>query len=141
MDYKRECGKRLKKAREERGWKMHELSDATGGVISVSRINNYEHGARMPGPSEAVLLAKALGKRPAYFLGVDDMQMVISVLEESLVRNWRALPENDRMRHFRQIENESLIHRDPVQDQQVEKHIPLPKKLPAPKKVKRTPTR
>lgn len=130
MDYKQKIGKRIRDARVERGWKLRELADATDNVVSVSRLNNYEHGTRMLGPSEAVLLGKALGKKAAYFLGVDDVQTIITVEEEALVRNWRTLPENERMTLFRRIEVQAMRYRDPVTDQQVEKHIPIPKKKP-----------
>jgi transcriptional regulator with XRE-family HTH domain len=126
MDYKDEIGRRIRTAREERGLKLRELSALTDNVVSVSRLNNYEHGARMPGPSEAVLLGKALGKRPAYFLGVDDVQTPITTQEETLIRNWRALPENERMKLYRQLEQKAMLYRDPVQDAVVEKHLPLP---------------
>jgi hypothetical protein len=45
----------------------------------------------MPGPQEVVPLGRALGKRPAYFLGVDDVEIPISPVEEALVKNWRGL--------------------------------------------------
>jgi transcriptional regulator with XRE-family HTH domain len=139
MDYKIEIGKRIRTAREERGLKLRELAALTDNLVSVSRLNNYEHGARMPGPQEAVLLGKALGKRPAFFLGVDDVQTHISTQEETLIRNWRTLPENERMKLFRQIELASMQHRDPVQDAMVEKHLPVPNrtKAAAAKRVKR----
>ena len=126
MDYKKEIGKRIRTARLEKGWKLRELAEATDNIVSVSMLNNYEHGARMPKPREAVLLGAALGKRPAYFLGVDDVQTTISTTEEALVRNWRTLPENERMKLFRQIEVQAMRYRDPVQDAQVERHLPVP---------------
>lgn len=138
MDYKKEIGRRIRAAREEKGWKLRELAEATEGVVSVSRLNNYEHGTRMPGPSEAVRLGRALDKRPAYILGVDDVQIAITPLEESLVRNWRTLSEKKRMEYFRHIEVDALQNRDPVQDTKVEKHLPIPKpKTVAAKRVKR----
>lgn len=141
MDYKQKIGKRIRAAREERGWKLRELADATDNVVSISRLNNYEHGTRMPGPSEAVLLGKALGKRPAYFLGVDDVQIPISAVEETLLKYWRALPENERMAVFRSLETQAMRYRDPVQDAQVAKHLGIPKKVSAARKVKSGPTR
>lgn len=139
MDYKTEIGRRIRTAREERGLKLRELAELTDNIVSVSRLNNYEHGARMPGPPEAVLLGKALGKRPAYFLGVDDVQTQITTQEEMLIRNWRALPENERMKIYRQLEHKALLYRDPVQDSVVEKHLPVPQKpkAVATKKVRR----
>lgn len=127
MDYKEKIGNRIRAAREERGWKLRELAEKTDNVVSVSRLNNYEHGARMPGPQEAVLLGKALSKRAAYFLGVDDVQTVITTEEETLIRNWRTLPENERMQLYREIEVHSMRYRDPITDQRVERHMPTTK--------------
>lgn len=124
MDFKLEAGRRIRAAREERGLKLRELAELTDNLVSISRLNNYEHGARMPGPQEAVLLGKALGKRPAFFLGVDDVQTHISPLEEKLVRNWRTLPENVRMAIYRDVELKAMQHRDPIHNGQVEKHFP-----------------
>jgi transcriptional regulator with XRE-family HTH domain len=129
MDYKDKIAKRIRAAREERGWKLRELAEATDNVVSISRLNNYEHGARMPGPAEAVLLGDALGKRPAYFLGVDDVQMPISPLEEALVRNWRTLPENERMELYRAIEVNAMRYRDPVQPHIAQRNLPRPPKV------------
>lgn len=140
MDYKAKIAKRIREAREERGWKLRELAEATDNVVSISRLNNYEHGARMPGPAEAVLLGKALGKRPAYFLGVDDVQLPITAIEEDLIRNWRALPENERMAMARQLEVTAMRYRDPVQNQKVEQHLPKVPKTVATRRRRSTPT-
>lgn len=127
MDYKKEIGRRIRELREERGWTLQEMSRKTRDVLSFQRIGAYEKGDRMPGPSEAVVLAHALSCRAAYILAVDDNQLPISKQEEVLIRNWRALPENRRMSHYREIETESLQFRDPVSDQAVDKHIPRAK--------------
>lgn len=129
MDFKEEIGRRIRTAREEQGLKLRELAALTDNVVSVSRLNNYEHGARMPGPPEAVLLGKALGKRPAYFLGVDDVQTPMTTEEEKLVLNWRTLPENERMKLYRQLEIQAMRYRDPVQDAIVERHLPSRQKI------------
>lgn len=139
MDYKDKIAKRIKMAREERGWKLRELAQATDNIVSISRLNNYEHGARMPGPAEAVLLGEALGKRPAYFLGVDDVQLPISSEEESLIKNWRALPENERMAIYRGLEVQALRYRDPAQNQTVARALPAVPKMTAQSRRKARP--
>jgi transcriptional regulator with XRE-family HTH domain len=123
MDYKAKIAKRIREARLEAGLTLRNLAESTDNIVSISRLNNYEHGTRMLGPAEAVLLGKALGKRPAYFLGVDDVQLPISTLEEELIRNWRALPENERMALARKLEAQALRYRDPVADDVVERHL------------------
>lgn len=138
MDYKNEIGKRIRRARIERGWKLGELERETGDLLSGKRINSYENGDRMPGPAEAVTLAKALGTRPAYLLAVEDVQLPITLQEEALIRNWRTLNERDRMELYRKVETLAMQNRDPVPDSKVERHLPtpLPSKVVS-KKVKR----
>lgn len=127
VDYKKEIGRRIKELREKRDWSLADLSRHTRDVLSRTRIGNYETGERMPGPGDAVILAQALGTRAAYIMAVDDIQLQITTQEETLVRNWRKLPENERMSYFRQIEQLALAYRDSVvSDRDVERHLPLP---------------
>lgn len=65
------------------------------------------------------MLATALGKRAAWIMALDEAQVPISLLEESLIRNWRTLSERDRMAFVRQLEIKAMESRDPVSDQQV----------------------
>lgn len=119
MDYKKEIGRRIRAAREERKWTLDDLSRETHDVLLPKRISNYETGFRMPGPAEAATLAKALGKRTAYIMAVDDRQLPISAPEEALIRNWRTLNERDRMEIFRKVEALAMANRDPVSDAKV----------------------
>jgi transcriptional regulator with XRE-family HTH domain len=140
MDYKEEIGRRLKSARQEKGWTLSELSLKTDDKIGLKRISSYENGDRMIGPQEAVILAKALEVRPAYLMAVDDTQMPITPQEEALVRNWRTLSEKDRMEVFRRVQTMALQSRDPVQDATVQRHLPIPQQHPkvaAHKRVRR----
>lgn len=115
MDYKKEIGRRIREAREEKGWSLAQLSQKTGDVLSLQRIGAYEIGDRMPGPSEAVILAKALGKRAAYLMALDETQTPISPQEEKLVKNWRTLTERDRMHFYREIEQMAMVSRDTLE--------------------------
>lgn len=130
MDFKKEIGRRIKAARNEKGWSLVELSRRTNDLLSDTRIGNYETGERMPGPVEAMILAKPLGKRPAYLMALEDNQLPISQQEEALIRNWRALPENERMSRYREIEQLAMVYRDT---------LPSPK-LDGGKKVQKLPS-
>jgi transcriptional regulator with XRE-family HTH domain len=121
VDFKKEIGRRIKEARREKGWTLVELARQTRDALSDTRIGNYETGERMPRPSEAVILGSALGKRPAYLMGLDDGQLVLTPLEEGLIRNWRKLPENERMGVFRRVEQLAMAFRDAVPDSRVER--------------------
>lgn len=116
MNYKKEIGARIQRLRMDRGWSLADLSRRCNDLLSRTRINNYETGYRMPGPEDAVVLAQALESRPAYILAVDDIQIAMSSLEETLVKNWRILNERDRMAFFRRIEQAAMMSRDPVPD-------------------------
>ena len=135
MDYKNEIGRRIRSAREEKGLTLADVSKRTDDVLTLKRINAYENGDRMPGPDEVVILAKALGKRPAYLMALDDTQLTISALEEKLIRNWRTLAERERMEFYRQIEAAAMASRDPVPDSIVEKHLHLPPGRERPRQV------
>lgn len=113
-------GARIRELREAKGWTLAALSVKTGDVLTLQRISAYETGERMLGQAEAVILAKALGSRPAYIMAVDDVQTAISPQEESLVKNWRKLNERDRMKVYRHIESEAFQAADPVPDSKVE---------------------
>lgn len=112
MDFKKEVGRRIKELRELREWSLADLSRRTKDVLSRTRIQNYEGGHRMPGPADAVILAQALDTRAAYLLAVDDIQIQISQQEERLIKNWRKLPENERMSMYRQAEQLAIAYQD-----------------------------
>lgn len=135
MDYRKEIGARIAAARTEKGWTLKELAAKTNGKLDPNRISNYETGFRMPKPAEIVTLAKALGKRPAYMMCLEDAQLPITPQEETLIRNWRALPENERMDWFRKIDARAMTYRDPAPDHRVAKSLGK-----APDKKRRTPT-
>lgn len=137
MDYKKESGRRIRELRENRDWSLQDLSRRTKDVLSRTRIQNYEAGERMVGPHEAVILAAALGTKPAYIMGVDDIQLPITPQEEALIKNWRKLPENERMHYFRQIEQLAITWSDAhVTDAAVERHYTPRPKVIAHKRVK-----
>lgn len=72
MDLTRKIGQRLRSARQAQGLSLSELSTLTG-VLSKSRISNYEQGIRRMGIEEAQQLAVALvSVTPTYLLGLDD---------------------------------------------------------------------
>lgn len=139
MDYKKEIGRRIRESRLEKGWTLVELSRRTKDLLSNTRISNYETGERMPSPSDAVILGSALGKRPAYLMAVDDVQLPISSQEEALIKFWRALPENERMEYFRSVESRAMIYRDPIQAQAMGKEWTAPKIKPARSRPRRRP--
>lgn len=123
MDYKKEIGARIRKARELRNWSQVELARETGDLLSETRIGNYEVGFRMPGPAEVVILGRALGIKPSYLMALENSQLQITQKEEALIKNWRTLSEKDRMEVFRDVEMRALQSRDPAPDHKVARTI------------------
>lgn len=118
MDYKRETGRRLKMARKAKGYTLHGLSAAVRGVLSPSRLGNYEQGTRAMGTEEALALAPALDVEPGFLLCVEGGgEMTKQELE--LLRDFRALPEKDRNAYVRRISVLAMAYREPVPDEKL----------------------
>ena len=119
MDYKKEAGRRLKTARIDKKLTLQELSKRTGGVLSTSRLGNYEQGTRMLGVEEALALRFPLGVSAAHLLCVDVEEGDMTQQEVELLKNYRALPEKDRNDYSRRIEVLALAYREPVPDERL----------------------
>ncbi len=128
MDFKKESGRRLKAARTDKKLTLGELSRRLGGVLSPARLSNYEQGIRMIGSEEALALAPVLGINPAHLLCVDTGEGEMTAQEQALLRNFRALPENDRAAYSRRIEVLALAYREPVPDERIPDSFTSPKK-------------
>jgi len=118
MDYAKECGKRLKAARQAKGLTLVGLSKALRGVLSASRIGNYEQGTRQLGTEEALALAVPLDVEPAYLLCVEAGDEMTKQ-ENELLRDFRALPENERSAYARRISVLAMAYREPVPDEKL----------------------
>ena len=121
MNWKKEIGKRLRAARSAmshgRGLTLPEVSKLTDGVLSPSRISNYEQGLRLLKPQEARILGKALNCDPAYLMCLEGGEMLPEEVE--LLSNWRALPEKDRREYSRRISALALVYKEPVPDERL----------------------
>ncbi|MCW8409779.1 XRE family transcriptional regulator [Legionella sp. PATHC035] len=71
MSIREKIGERIHEARKAKGLTRQALADLTDD-IKPSRINNWEHGTRMPGPEEITQLSKALDVSPAFLMGLSD---------------------------------------------------------------------
>jgi len=118
MDFAKVIGERIREAREDKGWSLAYLSKEIAGVLSPSRISNYEQGSRLPGPREVLILSKALGKDPAYLMCLEGGEMTLE--ERELLNSWRTLPESERMSYLRRIQTLALMYKDPVADERLE---------------------
>jgi transcriptional regulator with XRE-family HTH domain len=128
MDFKKESGRRLKRARSVKNLTLGELSRRLGGVFSPARLSNYEQGIRMMGPEEALAIAPVLGVNPASLLCVDTEEGEMTPQETELLRNYRALPEKDRADYSRRIGVLALAYREPVPDERIPDSFTSPKK-------------
>lgn len=123
MNYKKESGRRLKVAREAKGWSLADLSKKLGGLLSPSRLGNYEQGTRAFGAKESLALASVLGIEPAYLLCVDAPEGEMTPQETELLRDFRALPEKDRNEYARRIQALALVYREPVPDERLSPEV------------------
>lgn len=120
MNYKKESGRRLKMARTRKNLTLDELSKKTGGLLSTSRLGNYEQGTRSLGVPESLALSSVLGVKASHLLCVDgDEGDEMTQQEVELLRNFRALPEKDRNDYARRIDNLAMIYREPVPDERL----------------------
>lgn len=95
MDLTKKIGQRLRGARQSRGLSLSELSNLTG-VLSKSRISNYEQGIRRMGLEEAQQLAAALvNVTPTYLLCLEDTDP-LSNEERVLVERYRQADSRGR---------------------------------------------
>lgn len=117
MNYKKEAGKRLRRAREAKRLTLDELCKRVGGLLSASRISNYEQGLRMIGVKEALALYSVLGVQPAHLLCVDVEEGDMTPQEINVLRNFRALPEKDRNDYDRRLQALALVYVEPVPDE------------------------
>ena len=129
MNYKKVSGQRLQAARKDKKLTLGGLSKALHGLMSASRISNYEQGIRKLGIKEALAFSKVLGVNASYLLCIDEEEEM-TPQEIALLRNYRALPEKDRNDYSRRIEVLAMAYREPVPD---EKLSPVVRKGPAKK--------
>lgn len=118
--FKRAIGRRLAQARADKGWSLRDLEKASGGIFNKSTVGNYEQGTRTPDPWDARALAELLGVRASYLMCLEETQIVPTVEEEKLLRNWRALPENERAETARRLEVQAIRYRTAIPDEKVE---------------------
>ncbi|WP_338116132.1 helix-turn-helix transcriptional regulator [Thiocystis violacea] len=92
-------GQRIRAERKRLGWTQVELSERTHGVLSQSRIGNYEQGARRPGIEAARLLAETFATvRPEWLLCLDQFPGLLSPSEAELLACFRATDSRGQRR-------------------------------------------
>jgi transcriptional regulator with XRE-family HTH domain len=89
-------GLRLREARNTRRLSLQTLSNRTGGILSKSRISNYEQGVRRMGIEEARLLSKALGTVTAGYLLCLDDEGFLDAEEQQLLDQFRRADARGR---------------------------------------------
>jgi transcriptional regulator with XRE-family HTH domain len=123
MDYKKEAGKRLRKARTDKGLTLRDLSGKLGNILSESRLSNYEQGIRMLGVAEALAVYRVLGVQPSYLLCVDVEEGDMTPQELELLKDFRTLPANERQAYARRIQVLALAYREPVPDERLSPEV------------------
>lgn len=131
MDWKKAVGTRIKNARKGAKLTLAGLAVKTDGVLTASRISNYEQGTRLPGPREIKILGRALSTSPAHLMCLDEEEGEMTPDELQLLSSWRTLPESERKAYLRRITALSMVYRDPVPDERAQETLP-----PAPKALR-----
>ena len=117
-EWKRRIGARLRALRKDKDWSLTDLERELKGVLSKSRLGNYEQGTRLPGLEESQLLANLYGVPSSFILCLDSDDMILlNKAEQQLIRDYRALPERDRADYARRIGALASIYREPVADE------------------------
>lgn len=89
MDIKKKIGERILQSRKKLGLSIKALSEKTG-TLAAARIGNWENGTRSPGPTEAMILARALNVAASYLLCLSDDERGEIKIPELLLS--RAVP-------------------------------------------------
>ena len=116
IDYKKESGRRLASARGNKRWTLRELSEQLNGLLSPSRLSNYEQGLRKLSQREALALSRVLHVPASYLLCIDVTEEEMTPQEQELLRNFRALPERERNDYARGLEVIALAYKEPAPD-------------------------
>jgi transcriptional regulator with XRE-family HTH domain len=95
VDLTKKIGLRVREERNRQRLSLAALSVRTGGVLSKSRISNYEQGLRRMGIEEAQALSTALGVSATYLLCLDDAGF-LSEEERVLIEQFRRADARGR---------------------------------------------
>lgn len=71
MNTKEEAGRRIKKARQDKGLRLEDVCSQVP-ELTVSRLSNWEQGRNMIGVDEAKKIAPILGVTASYLLTIED---------------------------------------------------------------------
>ena len=69
-DYRKRVGRRIQRARKERGWSQHRLAQAVD--VQDNAVSRWENGRHMPSPPMLERIGNALGVPAESFLLVSD---------------------------------------------------------------------
>lgn len=94
MDVKQEIGRRIRTAREQKGWSGPELCRHVPGLIKTT-LYGYESGVSEPSVAVAKEIARALGVSAAWLLTLDD-EAAVTTDERNLLNAYRHTDERGR---------------------------------------------
>jgi transcriptional regulator with XRE-family HTH domain len=83
-----EVGRRIKHVRQDRGLTLKAVEASSG--VSATHVSEIERGAASPTVGALSRIARALGKRPGYFLEENEMSDVSAVARQDRVRESAA---------------------------------------------------
>ncbi|HAS3046015.1 XRE family transcriptional regulator [Vibrio parahaemolyticus] len=91
-ELKQKIARRIRQARNEKGWTIDETSRQLG--ITISRFSNWEQAIRTPKHEQIVQLANLFGKNPAWIAGYIDNQGETANSLDYVTASLQYLPTN-----------------------------------------------
>lgn len=103
MDFKKETGRRIRRARELAGLERSDVVESTD--LEYSTLANYENGYRQISPAEVLLLSRLYKCSAAWMMCLDD-EDPYTPQEKALIANYRALDDQGKSMVSRIVEPE-----------------------------------
>jgi transcriptional regulator with XRE-family HTH domain len=127
-EFKQAVGRRLRELRAAKDWTLADVERRSGDQIARTRLNNYERGIRLPSQAEAEVLGVPFDVPASYILRLDEDMHPLNKIERQLIKDFRVLPEGERMAYARRIGSLAATYRDPVPDETVSRFLPAPER-------------
>jgi transcriptional regulator with XRE-family HTH domain len=113
MDVKQEIGRRIRIARERKGWSGPDLCRRVPGLIKTT-LYGYESGVSEPSITIAKTLAAALDVSAAWLLTLDD-EAAVTTEERKLLHAYRLTDDRGRTQLATIADTQPTY--EPIQDQ------------------------
>ena len=109
MDTKDESGRRLKAARDAKGLRLRDVTQAVGeATCGIQQLSNFEHGRRMISVEIAKEIAPILDVAPEYILTLTDTPKP-DARETELINLYRGCDHRGKLAILRMAQQEHIL--------------------------------